>query len=1257
MAKFRVETQLAIDKASTQAAKQGMEVLTGAAMKLFAIVGGAKLATAPIKAYFGMIEDSIAASEKAAAAQDRIHEAIKSVYKAIGDELTPGMNDLGASIQQALANPEIQKGLQSMGQLLSLVASGIAITVDEIADFVGSPEFSKWLQFIYGVDLNSDVVKKYLERGKAVDQITEAVDKWAKKVREQAKEEEKAAELRKKVHEAHLKNLQSILDRANPLAKAEREAWQQILTLNQALKAGEIDVTAYQDALAMVTAELNAVKAAGDLVAQTIETLPVDRTIQEIPTALLPQQAGAIVSQDQVAQWVRDMDEAGQQIAANLEGNLRGSLSAAIVAFGNGAEDAAEQFGEALKQTLLQAVADYLSTMIVTLAKELAIRLANVAKEAAARKALDAAGGGPMQSMGAGGFSGFGGMSSAAGIAVAAVAVMAGLVAMFKHQSDRANAVRYDTVSGAVATNGAIQSGFQGKLGETGQKVSEAIAGLLNAFQAATGAFILGTATAEVQIRNDKERFRAVVNGVLVGEFASINEAIIAAAKTAFLNADLSATLDPAIQQVIANFQGDDPQKMVDAINAVRQIVDEVSGLTDVEIALRDLPQQTAAMAGQLMGLGVAFDEANRLAGQWQVTQLQNIRDQITGHQQSAAEQMAERQRQAALFNAQVSLMRAETQLKRDEIAVRVEALRASGQMFEGMVTLANAELQTQSLYLQSKADLYEQDTQIQQWYLDTLGQTANASLQMLEAQLAALDAMLANLPELISPGEIHLPNTGSHGGGGSISTGPSEAELAQQHADAVAQFWQDIADGWRSMLPDLQRRIADLNHWYEEQAARAEELGVPLDKLNELYRAQLEMIREDIIDSFGSPMEAARDRAQEIKDRVAAWFESGQEIVNQYLNGEIGSDELYAALERANELWGEFGQAAESTLMNLALYFTDALGDTKESARIRAELAQLEWDFKKMEMELMIRTFAEAGLLDKEAQARWRAFLATLPDDLPDQPPVNQTQSNGTNAADEARNAAEQALREALDRLRGAVESLTQFQKGLSLSAQSPLTTSQQFQEAQRQYMALLAAAQGGDIDAMSQLADAAQTYLELAAEMFGTSGAGYAAIFDAVSQQVAAIAAMGQQILDSVPPQMAGTEERLDTIADILRVMAGIGSGGGTGGGNPHAGLVYYGPDWGWHPMGWSPGGNVPNPATVTTASLGSSGNLALGNFSQPGSAVIVRAPELLAEIRTLTEAHKAATVEAKNDRLKKPTFSTSGVYGRSVGSKRSA
>ena len=65
MAKFRVETQLAIDKAAAAGAKVAMDGVTKAATQLAAVIGGGKAFIAPFKAFKSVIEDSIAASEKA----------------------------------------------------------------------------------------------------------------------------------------------------------------------------------------------------------------------------------------------------------------------------------------------------------------------------------------------------------------------------------------------------------------------------------------------------------------------------------------------------------------------------------------------------------------------------------------------------------------------------------------------------------------------------------------------------------------------------------------------------------------------------------------------------------------------------------------------------------------------------------------------------------------------------------------------------------------------------------------------------------------------------------------------------------------------------------------------------------------------------------------------------------------------------------------------------------------------------------------
>lgn len=100
-------------------------------------------------------------------------------------------------------------------------------------------------------------------------------------------------------------------------------------------------------------------------------------------------------------------------------------------------------------------------------------------------------------------------------------------------------------------------------------------------------------------------------------------------------------------------------------------------------------------------------------------------------------------------------------------------------------------------------------------------------------------------------------------------------------------------------------------------------------------------------------------------------------------------------------------------------------------------------------------------------------------------------------------------------------LQQLQQFIDGLTLSSLSPLTPDQRLNEAQAQYEALLAAAQGGDLDALAQLQGAAQAYLGEAQSYYGGVGA-YPDIFASVLEQLGLLTGAGPQSSPaSNPPQ----------------------------------------------------------------------------------------------------------------------------------------
>jgi hypothetical protein len=841
---------------------------------------------------------------------------------------------------------------------------------------------------------------------------------------------------------------------------------------------------------------------------------------------------GAIIDADKA----NDAKEKLNSISADFTENLASGMAGAVASFAREFIETGEfnvkKLGDMLLDVLLDAAQAYFVQMV-----------ANQAKLKMAEGATGTSGSSGWASL----FGGAGGMSGGAMSGLAFAAFAAGLIAVFKHQSDRHTAVQYGTTAGTVVNDGSIQTGMTGKLYETGTHVSQAIASLLGAFQSASGVFIEGTAIAEIQIRNDKERFRAVVNGVLIGEFRDLNEAIIAAAKSAFLNADLSGELDPILQGIIQGFKGNDPAKLVELISAVRGIMDEVSGLTEIEIALRDLPQRAAALASELMGMGVAFEDANQLAGDWQARQMQTLRDQITGHQQTAAEELAERKRQAAMFNAQVTLLRAETQLKRDEIAARVAYLEATGQLYEGQAELQAAELQWGSTYLIGKNDIYSQDVQLQAWYLQTMGAATQASLATLQLQLAALDQMLENIPGIIGEGEIRINRPR---GGGRVNTGPSERE--QRALDFAAFLDEQMANS----LSDLQRRLYDLNETFDAQAQAASEVEGGEARLLAARLAALAQLNEELIDGLGLPMESLRDRFAALTETILYLRDQSQAAMYGIRDGVEGSAAAYAHFQ---EVLTEFRNQMTSELLNLALYFTDAMGDTEESARIRKELAEMEWDFKRAEMRLTIATLEAIGGITAEAAKHWNEFLDGLSENLPDVPgavvPEEQNDNGMADALEAERKRREQALISALDRLRNALDKYKEFREDLATGPLSGDTLQQRTAAMRGQYEAMLAAAQGGNIEAIENLPGMARDYLELLGQFIDPSSSQYQAIKEMILGQLGGIEGAIEGLLGGRPSQNEGVETRLDTIAEIMREWVAL---------------------WGGNPT-WNPGGGV--------------------------------------------------------------------------------
>ena len=248
----------------------------------------------------------------------------------------------------------------------------------------------------------------------------------------------------------------------------------------------------------------------------------------------------------------------------------------------------------------------------------------------------------------------------------------------YGHRRDKTAYAREQFVTQAKVDPATGRLDFTRAVSGMSGQATEALRALFTSLQDTIGASIKTMDAVTIMADHDGKEFVVKMGALALGRFKSMDEAIAAAFQAAIKTATFDKNLAPAVQQVIANAGSfADPQAFQDAIKFVQDLVDSSAGLSDIEKQINSLPNSSQNLADKLMALGVSMSEAAKLANDAQNTNLNAIRDQITGHQASIAEQRKQKEAEAALFNAKVILIRAELEAERQSILARLEMLRA----------------------------------------------------------------------------------------------------------------------------------------------------------------------------------------------------------------------------------------------------------------------------------------------------------------------------------------------------------------------------------------------------------------------------------------------------------------------------------------------------------------------------------------------------------------------------------------------------
>jgi hypothetical protein len=131
------------------------------------------------------------------------------------------------------------------------------------------------------------------------------------------------------------------------------------------------------------------------------------------------------------------------------------------------------------------------------------------------------------------------------------------------------------------------------------------------------------------------------------------------------------------------------------------------------------------------------------------------------------------------------------------------------------------------------------------------------------------------------------------------------------------------------------------------------------------------------------------------------------------------------------------------------------------------------------------------------------------------------------------------------LDDIVGARSGLRGFMDGLLLDQNlTVLTPQERLAEAQRQYESVLQLAMGGDLGAAGRLGGAADTYLQIARELFASSS-GYVDIFNRVTGQVSGVdarLAIDEQMLRATLGMAADASAQTELLIDVKSLLIEI-------------------------------------------------------------------------------------------------------------------
>lgn len=358
------------------------------------------------------------------------------------------------------------------------------------------------------------------------------------------------------------------------------------------------------------------------------------------------------------------------------------------------------------------------------------------------------------------------------------------------------------------------------------------------------GGTLAGLPEIDLKVRGDE--IRARIDGVLF-TFKEAAEAVDVLSREILSRADIAGDIDEAFRQLLSAGAAGDVEELTGFITVIDQALNAekkfILGMSDIEIALSSSQVKIAQWTEQFMDMGLTADQAIRLAGANSVAFFTQMREAITGEQQSVEQRKATQRAQAELFNAQLQLEIARLEAER-------EVLMAKQGLSAGEIQIELAKIEAGKKFVQAQGKLLSANTEIQKGFVQASSAIMSVAASTINKQIEAISKVIEALKKigLIDIGKLRLPNLPRIGGdignlGGNIG------DLGDAGRDAAAELERAV-ESLRATIESLRTFRMDLLGG-ETQPVRNQLLVAQREAARAFQRARANGGNQELVDEF----------------------------------------------------------------------------------------------------------------------------------------------------------------------------------------------------------------------------------------------------------------------------------------------------------------------------------------------------------------------------------------------------------------------